>query len=99
MKKDIKVGDMLEGEVFKLTNFGAFVRLADGNKGLIHISQVSNDYVKKIDDYLKVGDKVNGRVIKVSADGKIDLTLKAETQIKEKSFPKDKEFRNTIVSE
>lgn len=97
VKDDVKKGDIFEGEVFKITSFGAFVKSENGKKGLIHISQVSDDYVKKIEDHLKIGDKVSARVIKVSTDGKIDLTLKAE--IKEKNYPKDKEFKNTAFSE
>ncbi len=75
-EKNIKVGDWLEVEVKKIHDFGAVVRLPDNSRGLIHISQVSDDFVKNINDYLKIGDRVTARVKKVSADGKIDLTLK-----------------------
>ena len=97
MENDVKKGDVFKGEVFKVASFGAFVKLENGKKGLIHISQVSDDYVKKIEDHLRIGDKVSARVIKVTPEGKIDLTLKAE--IKEKNYQKDKEFKNTAFSE
>ncbi|HRZ67414.1 MAG TPA: S1 RNA-binding domain-containing protein, partial [Candidatus Omnitrophota bacterium] len=72
----VKVEDVVEAEVIKITDFGAFVKFGSGKKGLIHISQVSDSYVKKVDDHLKIGDKVKAKIMKVSPDGKIDLTLK-----------------------
>lgn len=75
---EVKVGDIVEVEVFKITTFGAFVKFAEEKKGLIHISQVSDDYVKDINQYLKVGDKVEAKIIKISPDGKIDLSLRKE---------------------
>lgn len=75
--EEVKIGDIVEVEVFKIADFGAFVKFAQ-KKGLIHISQVSDDYVKDINQHLKVGDKVEAKIIKISPDGKIDLTLKKE---------------------
>jgi S1 RNA binding domain protein len=72
----IKIDDMVDAEITRITDFGAFVKFGVGKKGLIHISQVSDSYVKKVDDHLKVGDKVKAKIIKISPDGKIDLTLK-----------------------
>jgi len=74
--QDVKVDDVVDAEVIKIAEFGAFVKFGS-RKGLIHISQVSDSYVKKVDDHLKVGDKVKAKVIKISPDGKIDLTLKS----------------------
>ena len=71
------VGDTVEAEVFKITNFGAFVKLPNNKKGLIHISQVADAFVKDINSHLRVGDKVSARVLTIS-DNKIDLTLKKE---------------------
>ncbi|MFA5165256.1 MAG: S1 RNA-binding domain-containing protein [Candidatus Omnitrophota bacterium] len=73
----VKIDDVVEAEVIKITDFGAFVKFGSGKKGLIHISQVSDSYVKKVDDHLKIGDKVKAKIMKVSPDGKIDLTLKS----------------------
>jgi S1 RNA binding domain protein len=69
----IKIDDMVDAEITRITDFGAFVKFGVGKKGLIHISQVSDSYVKKVDDHLKVGDKVKAKIIKISPDGKIDL--------------------------
>lgn len=74
--QDVKIDDVVDAEVIKITEFGAFVKFGS-RKGLIHISQVSDSYVKKVEDHLKVGDKVRAKIIKISPDGKIDLTLKS----------------------
>ena len=71
-----KIDDVVDAEVIKVAEFGAFVKFGN-RKGLIHISQVSDSYVKKVEDHLKVGDKVKAKIIKISPDGKIDLTLKS----------------------
>jgi len=83
--QQVKVGDMVEAEITKITDFGAFVKFGSGKKGLIHISQVSDSYVKKVEDHLKMGDKVKAKVMKISPDGKIDLTLKSGAPRKDDS--------------
>jgi len=73
-----KVGDVVKGNVTKITAFGAFVELSNKIDGLIHISQLSRDHVDKVKDVLKVGDEVEARVIKVdSNDRRIGLSIKA----------------------
>ena len=73
------VGSTVEGEVSKITDFGAFVKLATGIEGLIHISELSNDNVAKVEDVLKVGDKREFRIIKVNQEEhKLGLSLKPE---------------------
>ncbi len=74
--QEVKIDDVVDAEVIKIAEFGAFVKFGS-RKGLIHISQVADSYVKKVEDHLKVGDKVKAKIIKVSPDGKIDLTLKS----------------------
>lgn len=76
MQAELKVGDMLEAEVTRITGFGAFVKINEGDLGLIHISQISDDFVKDVNQHLKVGDKVKARVIKLGPGKKIDLSLK-----------------------
>lgn len=73
----LEVGQVVEGKVVKITRFGAFVELEDGTQGLIHISQISHNYVKNVEDYLKVGEVVKARVKEVKKDGKVDLSLKS----------------------
>jgi S1 RNA binding domain protein len=72
----IDVGSKLQGKVTGITNFGAFVELPEGSTGLVHISEVADNYVKDINDHLKVGDVVEVKVINVEKDGKIGLSIK-----------------------
>ena len=67
----LEVGAIVEGEVTGITNFGAFVQLPEGKVGLIHISEVSNVYVKDVHDFLKEHDKVKVKVLSVDDRGKI----------------------------
>ncbi len=69
-----KRGDILEGEVNKIADFGAFVSLSLVRDGMIHISKLSKERVEKVEDVVKVGDKVKVEVIKTEL-GKIDLRL------------------------
>jgi S1 RNA binding domain protein len=72
----IEVGSKLQGKVTGITNFGAFVELPEGSTGLVHISEVADNYVKDINEHLKVGDVVEVKVINVEKDGKIGLSIK-----------------------
>ncbi|KRM09741.1 S1 domain-containing RNA-binding protein [Paucilactobacillus suebicus] len=73
----IEVGAKVSGKVSGITNFGAFVDLDDHKTGLVHISQVSNKFVKDIHDVLSVGDTVSVKVMSIGDDGKIALSIKA----------------------
>ncbi len=73
----LEIGAIVEGEVTGITNFGAFVQLPENKVGLIHISEVSNVYVKDVNDFLKVHDKVKVKVLAIDARGKIGLSIKA----------------------
>ncbi len=72
----IEVGSKLQGKVTGITNFGAFVELPEGSTGLVHISEVADNYVKDINEFLKVGDEVTVKVLNVEKDGKIGLSIK-----------------------
>ncbi len=72
----IEVGSKVEGKITGITHFGAFVLLPGGVTGLVHISEISNEYVKDIKDHLKVNDPVTVKVINVDPDGKIGLSIK-----------------------
>ena len=71
----IEVGSIVEGRVTGITNFGAFVELADGKTGLVHISEVADAYVKDINDYLKHNDRIKVKVININGN-KIGLSIK-----------------------
>lgn len=86
IEQHYKVGQLLEGEISKITNFGMFVRLQSGIEGLVHISELHNEKKaeEKIEDLFKVGEKREFRVIKVSKDErKLGLSTKLSGEIKE----------------
>jgi S1 RNA binding domain protein len=90
MAEEIKIGDIVEAEVIRITDFGAFVKINDRNRGLIHISQISDSFVKDINKHLKVKDKLKAKVIKLGPRNRIDLTLK----IKGDGIPVEKRQRD-----
>jgi polyribonucleotide nucleotidyltransferase len=69
-------GAIYEGKVVKTTDFGAFVQLTPGTDGLVHISQLANRRVNKVTDVVKEGDVIKVKVLEVSKDGRIRLSLK-----------------------
>ena len=71
--EDVEVGDVYDGKVVRIMNFGAFVDLGGGKEGMIHISKLSNKRVEKVEDVVKIGDSVEVEVIKVDEKGRIDL--------------------------
>lgn len=78
IEQKYKIGDTVTGKVSKIASFGAFVALEGDIDGLVHISQISEDRVDKIKDYLKVGQDIEARVIKVDrTERRIGLSVKA----------------------
>ncbi|NVY96308.1 RNA-binding protein S1 [Lactobacillus sp. DCY120] len=71
----VSVGTKVTGKVTGIKNFGAFVDIGNGQSGLVHISQISNDYVKDIHDKLSVGDLITAVVVS-NDNGKIALSIK-----------------------
>ena len=75
--RDVEVGGIYYGEVTRIMPFGAFVDLGCGGKeGLLHISKISNERVKNVEDVLHVGDKVTVKVIEIDDQDRINLTMK-----------------------
>lgn len=72
----LEIGSVVEGKVSGITRFGAFIQLPDGNVGLVHISEVSENYVENVADYLKENQIVRVRVISVDKKGKLSLSIK-----------------------
>lgn len=70
------VGAIVEGVVTGITHFGAFVQLANGETGLVHISEVADSYVKDINEHLQKKDKVKVKILSVDGNGKIGLSIK-----------------------
>ena len=78
--KDPEVGDIYEGKVVKLMEFGAFVNILPGKDGLVHISQLAKERVKKVEDVVSVGDTVQVKVMEIDKQGRINLSMKALLQ-------------------
>jgi S1 RNA binding domain protein len=76
----LAVGQIIEGKVTGITNFGAFVELSTGQTGLVHISEVAEEYVKDINQFLKQGDLVKVKVLALDK-GKIGLSIR-QTQLR-----------------
>ncbi len=82
---DVEPGQVYEGKVAKIMDFGAFVNLIPGKDGLVHISQISHERVEKVTDKLTEGDMVKVKVLEVDKQGRIRLSMKALEPRPEKS--------------
>jgi len=79
----MKQGDIVKGRITNIKSYGAFVRVEDKYDGLIHISEISDGFVRNIEDYLTVGDEVTVEVIKVDGD-KISFSYKSQNKTRRK---------------
>lgn len=78
-----KVGDIVEGTVSGIQNYGVFVDLEDGYNGLIHISEISKKFVKNINDYVNIGEKINVKIVEINEENsKCKLSIKDINYIK-----------------
>ena len=90
----VSVGDILDGKVVSIMPFGAFVDIGDNQSGLVHISEVSHEYVKDIKEHINKGDKVKVKVIKIDNGGKISLSIK---KAMDKPKPSGSKRRNSVA--
>jgi len=74
--KEVKVGEIFEGKVKRILNFGAFVEILPGQEGLVHISQLAQHHVKKVEDVVRIGDVVPVKVVSIDEQGRINLSVK-----------------------
>lgn len=92
--KNHKVGDVVEGEVVNLLDFGAFLKLEEGVEGLVHVSQISNEHIEKPSDVLNIGDKMEVKILEIDEENqRISLSKKALLE------PKKTEKENKVNSE
>ena len=85
----LEKGSIVEGKVTGVMPFGAFVSLPDNKSGLVHISEITKEYVKDINDYIKQGDEVKVKVLDIDKNGKINLSIRqAQATEKKQSKPK-----------
>ena len=81
--REIEVGGVYEGTVSRIMPFGAFIDLGSGKEGLLHISKISKARIEKVEDVLKVGDKVTVKAYEIDDQGRINLITKELDDIKE----------------
>ncbi|MFI3207231.1 MAG: S1 RNA-binding domain-containing protein [Clostridia bacterium] len=99
---EIEIGEIYDGKITGIMNFGAFVDFAENKKGMVHISEVSSTFVKEIKDFLSIGQDVKVKVVSISAEGKIALSMKKTEEPKaqtrnfrpDNNFKKEKPFRS-----
>lgn len=98
----LEVGKIIEGKITGVTNFGAFVKIEDGITGLVHISEVANEYVNDIKEYLAGKTNVRVKVLSIDGNGKVSLSIKqAEPPVKKTFKPAEVDFsshKNTDMS-
>ncbi len=76
LTKDIEVGEFYMGKVMRITGFGAFLEIAPGKEGMVHISKLAHNRVEKVEDVLSIGDEVMVKVIEIDRQGRINLSRK-----------------------
>lgn len=83
----LEVGAVLEGKVTGITKFGAFVELPGGKTGMVHISEIAPTFVKEIRDYVTENQMVKVKVLSISEEGKVSLSMKKAVPPAPKSAP------------
>lgn len=88
--KDVEPGEIYLGKVVRILPFGAFVQIAPGKEGLVHISKLALEHVKKVEDVVKVGDEILVKVTDIDKQGRINLSRKSLLIEQEKAKQKNK---------
>jgi polyribonucleotide nucleotidyltransferase len=78
--REFKVGEVVEGNIVKIMDFGAIMDLGGGKDGMIHVSELRNGYVKNVEEVVKLGDFVRAKIIRADEDGRIGLSMKQMTE-------------------
>ena len=97
--REFEVGQIYYGTVTRTTTYGAFVDIGGGKEGLVHISKISKERVKNVEDFVKVGDKVPVKVTDIDEQGRINLTMKDLVENKEESTENEEEENNNKENE
>ena len=74
--KEVEVGEVYFGKVVRIMNFGAFVELIPGKDGMVHISRLAEHHVKKVEDEVKIGDRILVKVIEIDSQNRVNLSRK-----------------------
>ena len=91
----LNVGEIVEGKITGITNFGLFLDLGEGKSGMVHISEVARNFINDINELFKVNDTVKAKILNIGEDGKISLSIKRALE-PEKTYQKSvrRERRN-----
>ena len=89
---DLATGDVVTGIVEQIMPYGAFVRLQNGQKAMIHISQLSHKFIKSVDAVLQPQQEIKAKIVKIDERGRIDLSLKAMEEPPAFSAPRTPRF-------
>ncbi len=73
--REIEVGGIYYGAVTRITSYGAFVDLGNGKEGLLHISKIAKEHIRRVEDYIQIGEKVTVKVIDIDNQGRINLAM------------------------
>ena len=88
MSTQPNVGEIVEGKITGITKFGVFVDICEGVTGMVHISEVAKTYVSEIRDFVKEGDLVKVKVLSISDEGKISLSIKRALEEEKSERPR-----------
>jgi len=86
--EDVEVGKVYQGKVKRIMNFGAFCEIAPGKEGLVHISELEDKYVNKVEDVVKLGDEFPVKVIEIDEQGRVNLSRKRALPASAQKEPK-----------
>ena len=92
----VEAGKIVDGKVTVITKFGAFVQLPEGKKGLVHISEVSEHYVKDIREHLTENQDVRVKILSISPDGKISLSIRKVNEKRLQGGSKKNDAEDTV---
>ncbi len=92
----LEVGTIVEGKVTGITKFGAFVGLPEGKSGLVHISEIANSFVSDVHEHVQMGQAVKVRVLSISDEGKINLSIKRALEEGPAPAPRESQRRPPI---
>ena len=95
---DLATGDIVTGVVEQIMPYGAFVRLQNGQKAMIHISQLSHRFIKSVDAVLQPQQEIKAKIVKIDERGRIDLSLKALEEPPAPPMPRAPRFSPAVAA-
>lgn len=95
---NLEIGSFVEGRIVDIVKFGVFVKIKGEKTGLVHISQISDEFVRNISDYVTVGSDIVAKVISIDDKGRVQLSMKDVPPEKAAQFKKSVEEKNPSSS-